>query len=240
MSILDQIVADKRASLERSQSNGRDFREVFTTSGVQCIWEVKIASPSFDYLDRVDPLAYIEYLWNYEAISAMSILIDEKYFKGDITRIQHAKQYQKPIFFKEFVVSERQIDGAWYHGYDALLLIKRSLSDEEITKLATYTVSKWMYPIIEVDTAQDLEVLFALVWSNQRWIAINCRNLWTMEIDRSRHFSLYEEYSEQFARHQMFAFSWIDSVDQRHEYEWKYDGVLIGTSLVKEFLTHSK
>jgi indole-3-glycerol phosphate synthase len=82
--------------------------------------------------------------------------------------------------------------------------------------------------------------VFALVWKQQRWIAINCRNLWTMEIDRSRHFSLYEMYADEFARHQMFAFSWIDSVDQRHEYEGKYDGVLIGTSLVKDFLTRSQ
>jgi indole-3-glycerol phosphate synthase len=72
----------------------------------------------------------------------MSILIDEKYFKGDIARIQHAKQYQKPVFFKEFIVCERQIDGAAYYGYDALLLIKRSLSSDEIIRLATYAASK--------------------------------------------------------------------------------------------------
>lgn len=239
MSILDQIVADKRVALQSSQSNGKIFREVFEAEWVQCIWEVKMASPSFDYSDRVDPSKYIEYLWSHETISAMSILIDKKYFKGDITRIQYAKQYGKPIFFKEFVVSERQVDGASYHGYDALLLIKRSLNNEEIIRLATYTISKWIYPIIEVDTAEDLEELFELVWDQARGIAVNCRNLGTMEIDRSRHFSLYESYAEQFTNHQMFAFSWIDSVDQRYEYEGKYDGVLIGTSLVKDFLTYS-
>ena len=236
MSILDEIIEHKKQELNSVKSDSKKFKEIFAEKNANIIWEIKLASPKFDYSSKIDLEKVFEFYWENNDIKAVSILIDEKYFAGDIKRWKAFKQkYQKPIFFKEFVIDKAQIDGASYFGYDALLLLARVLDDKKLEEFIKYCYSKNIFPIVEVDCEQDMERVLNLPLLTREglgegfWIAINCRNLWTMEIDRKRHFKIYKKFEEKLADKLIFAFSWIDDLEQVEEYKWKFNGVLVGT-----------
>lgn len=237
MTILDRIVQTKQQELAYTRSDWMAFVSTFAEKEASVIAEIKLASPSFDLSDQVDvPQLTASYLSN-SLIKAVSILIDEPYFKGDIKRILPIKKskQKKPVLFKEFVISEQQIDGAAYFGYDAVLLIKRILSPEKLLSLAKYAASKNIFSLIEVDNADDLQWVLEHCGDLALYgIGINCRNLGTMEIDRQRHFDLYDQFAQQLDATLVFALSGVDDLAQVEEYRGKYNGVLIGTYFVKQ------
>ena len=238
-SILDQIVLSKQQERRRYTSDWSRFTQIFKEKQAHVIAEVKVASPSFDLSQQIDVEKLIERYGTEDRIKAMSILIDKPYFKGDISRSLLAKNYKKPLFFKEFIIEEAQIDGARYFGYDGCLILKRILTNEQCIHLTLYAISKNIYPIIEVDNRADVETVFCWCkkykWSHIAWVALNCRNLWTMKLDRSVHMTYAQEYKKEYHHHTMFAFSGIASLDEATDYKGMYDGVLIGTWLVKSF-----
>ncbi len=239
MNILDKIILNKKKELKNIKSNSEKFKKIFSKKEASIIWEIKLASPKFDYSDKIDLKQVFDFYWNDRSIKVVSVLIDEKYFFWDIERGYNFKRiYNKTIFFKEFVINKRQIDWASYYWYDWLLLLKRVLSTEKINEFIEYSLEKDIFPIVEIDNEKDLdEILEKLPYENKSWwIWINCRNLWTMEIDRNKHFTIYEKYKNKLENRLVFAFSWIDNLEQVGDYKWKYNGVLIGTSFMKRFI----
>lgn len=246
--MLEQIIKNKQQELIQSAPDGQKFIDTFMSARKQqttkIIAEVKLASPQYDMSATVNPFDLIDYYGTHPDIAALSILIDTTYFKGDITRASYTKQYKKPILFKEFLIDTRQIDGAAYFGYDAVLLIKRCLEKKQLITLTQYAQSKHLCPLIEVDTPQDLEDVIAWckelekVWTftwQQFVLWYNCRNLWTMAIDTRKHMHIYDTYKDLFDSHIMLALSWVDSREQAQEYHGLYHGILMGTSLVQAF-----
>ena len=226
--ILQKIVENKKQELEKIKSNWENFKKIFLEKKANIIWEIKLASPKFNYSEEINIEEVFKIYWENKNIKAISNLIDESFFSWDINRWKIFKEkYNKPIFFKEFVISKTQIDWASYFGYDALLLLERVLTKEELIEFVEYSNSKNIFPIIEVDTEIWLEKVLNL--SLDYWIAINCRNLWTMEIERKKHFSIIKNYKNKLKNKLVFAFSWIDNLEQVKEYEWIYNGVLIGS-----------
>ena len=234
MNILQKIIENKRQELELKKSNSIKFREIFKEKKANIIWEIKIASPKFDYSKNIDLEKVFDFYWKNNDIKAISNLIDKKYFSWDINRWKNFKQkYDKPIFFKEFVVSKTQIDWASYFWYDAILLLERVLNNEELIEFSDYSNKKNIFPIIEIDTEEWMEKVLKL--NIDCWIAINCRNLWTMEIDRKRHFEIYNKFSEKLENKLVFAFSWIDNLEQVIEYKNKFNWVLVGSYFMESF-----
>lgn len=232
--ILQEIVENKKIELENNKSDWNKFREIFSEKKANLIAEIKIASPKFNYSEEINIEEIFKFYWENKNIKAISNLIDEKYFTWDINRWKLFKQkYNKPIFFKEFVISKIQIDWANYFGYDAVLLLERVLTEKELIEFVKYSNSKNIFPIIEVDTKEWLEKVLKL--GLVFWIAINCRNLWNMEIDREKHFSVIKNFKEELKQKLVFAFSWIDNLEQVKEYEWIYNGVLIGSYFMQSF-----
>ena len=239
MNILQKIIENKKQELELKKSNSKKFREIFKEKNANIIWEIKIASPKFNYSKEIDLEKVFEFYWKNNDIKAISNLIDEKYFSWDINRWKNFKQkYNKPIFFKEFVVSKTQIDWANYFWYDAILLLERVLNNEELIKFTNYSNNKNIFPIIEVDIEEWLEKVLNL--DIDCWIAINCRNLWSMEIERKRHFEIYNKFSEKLENKLVFAFSWIDNLDQVIEYKNKFNWVLVGSYFMEKFINNNK
>lgn len=236
MSILDDIVAHKRASLAQKKSNAMRWEKLFgDRTNPWIIAEIKLASPSFDLTESVDYDALVHYYCTDERIRGISILIDEAYFAGDIRRIDDIVDSSKPVLFKEFVIDSRQIDGASYYGYDGILLLARVLSDDELEALASYALEKNIMPFIEVDNRGDLERILWLDALSRCVLWVNCRDLWTMEIDPAKHFSLIAWYEQQLEERVIFALSGVASFDDLPRYEGVYNGVLIWTSFVKHF-----
>jgi len=235
MSILKEIIKDKQKELDLVKSNKTLFKQIFLEKNANIIWEIKLSSPKFDYSKQIDLKQVSCFYWDKKEIKAVSVLIDKAYFSWDVVRwYNFKKEYKKPIFFKEFVIEKRQIDGASYFWYDGILLLKRVLTIEKIIELIDYSNQKDIFPIIEIDNTKDLE---EVLWLNLDFgIAVNCRDLLTMEIDRERHFQIYEKYKNKLDNRLTFAFSWIDNLEQVKEYKWKYNWVLIGTYFMKKML----
>lgn len=244
MSILKEIVKSKQKELNLVKSNKENFKKTFSRKEASIIWEIKLSSPKFDYSDQIDLEEVFKFYWKNDLVKWVSILIDETYFSWDIKRwYEFKKTYKKPTFFKEFVIDKRQIDWANYFWYDALLLLNRVLETKDLIEFINYSNLKNIYPVVEVDTKKDLEEVLEIDLDFA--VAINCRNLWTMEIDRQKHFEIYESFEEKLKDKITFAFSWIDNIENTpwkkspwgiEEYKQKFNWVLIWTYFMKQFI----
>lgn len=235
MNILDEITYNKRKELDWIKSDKDLFKKVFANKNASIIWEIKLSSPSNKDLAKWKNLDLImDYYWTNKEIKAISNLIDKKYFSWDINRWPIFKEkYKKPIFFKEFIVDKKQIDGASYFWYDALLLIKRILKNNTLKEFINYTLDKNIYPIVEVDNEKDLKEIIKLSNSLDFWISINSRNLSTMQIDNNSHINFYDKYKQNLDQKITFAFSWINNLKDTKKYKHKYNWVLIWTYFMK-------
>ena len=192
MNILEQIIADKRievAGLKKAQSlddlqsqvsgigNRPDFVQALRATPMGLIAEVKRRSPSAGLIrDPFDPAAIAT---EYEAngASAVSCLMDEKYFGGgaaDFSAVR--KAIEIPMLYKEFVVDSWQIAHAKTMGASAVLLIVGALSDAELSGFIAAIRALELQPLVEV---HDREEMLRAIDAGSDCIGINNRNLKT-------------------------------------------------------------
>ncbi|MCK4563921.1 MAG: indole-3-glycerol phosphate synthase TrpC [Verrucomicrobia bacterium] len=192
MNILEQIIADKRVEFEgrkaarsleqlRAQLStvGRQpgFVEALRAAPMGLIAEVKRKSPSAGLIR--DPFDPAEIAKDYEAngASAISCLMDEKYFGGgaaDFSSVRNAVGL--PMLYKEFVVDPWQIIHAKTMGASAVLLIVGALSDEELAFFIKEIQTMELQPLVEV---HDREEMRRAIDAGSDCIGINNRNLKT-------------------------------------------------------------
>lgn len=200
MSILDCIVADKKEEVARAESrisqrelesrihttpwDNRQFEQRLATPGplgVNIIAEVKRASPSKG--DICPDLDAVLCAWQYEAggAAAISVLTDGPYFKGSLKDLHQVRQaVDLPVLRKEFIISEYQIYEARAAGADAVLLIVRILSAEQLKAYLDLTHSLGMGALVEIHSIEDYETAHR---AGATLIGINNRNLATFDTD---------------------------------------------------------
>jgi indole-3-glycerol phosphate synthase len=189
--ILDKIVADKRAEilnararvreeqLERSVAASpriRDFRATLDRPGsVQVIAEVKKASPSAGVLrEDFEPVA-IAAIYEKHGAAAISVLTDRPYFQGDLCYLTSIRErVQTPLLRKDFIVDRYQLLEARVAGADAVLLIAEILPGPLLPKLLRQTSELGMQALVELYDAENLP---RVVDSGARLIGVNNRNL---------------------------------------------------------------
>ncbi len=187
MSILDTIIAHKRAELKNKHRKGlippehkvsspRGFRKALISDpGVSIIAEVKKASPSKGLLcSNFDPVSIAE---DYQAggAKAVSVLTDEKFFQGNLEFLpQIRKEIDLPILRKDFIIDHFQVEEAWLWGADAILLIVAALDDSMLSELMAHTREKGLDPLVEVHNENETERALAV---NADLVGVNNRNL---------------------------------------------------------------
>ncbi|HOD48450.1 MAG TPA: indole-3-glycerol phosphate synthase TrpC [Candidatus Hydrogenedentes bacterium] len=197
--ILDEICAHKRTEVETSKksvplsalkqriaeiSPARDFRAALRTPGISLIAEVKKASPSKGVLRaNLDPVD-MGGLYERSGASAISILTDTKYFQGSLRDLTAVRRHVKvPCLRKEFIVDEYQIYEARAAEADAVLLIARVLSDEQLGDYLALTADLRMDALVETHDAQEIE---RAMKSGAHILGINNRDLATFEVSLNR------------------------------------------------------
>lgn len=192
MNILNQIIEHKRAEIAERKSicslSGLqaeipgtpprpDFREAIRSEPMGLIAEVKRRSPSAGVIrDPFDP-ADIAVSYAENRASAVSCLLDQKYFGGgdaDFSAVRNA--IDLPMLYKEFVVDSWQIVHAKVMGASAVLLIAGALSDEELESFMREIRSLGLLPLVEV---HDREEMQRAIQTGADCIGINNRNLKT-------------------------------------------------------------
>ena len=197
MSILDKIVEQKteivaaaqgkisQARLEKRCRSRLDYRPFFKRletpgpGGANIIAEIKRASPSKGPI-RPD-LNAAEYARAYEkgGAACLSVLTDRNFFRGtDEDLIQARMATTLPVLRKDFTISSYQIYESAAMGADAILLIVRILTRDQLRSYLALCGDLHLDALVEVHTQQDVETA---IWAEAKLIGINNRNLNTFE-----------------------------------------------------------
>ncbi|USK71501.1 indole-3-glycerol phosphate synthase TrpC [Peribacillus asahii] len=190
--ILTKIIDEKEIEVARLKETGLTgealqvkrpslVEQLRTATSMSVIAEIKRASPSKGEINLdVNP---VEQALTYErnGATAISVLTDEKFFKGRIEDLQQVSQNVAiPRLCKDFMVDEIQIDRAYESGATVILLIVAALSQERLQALYTYAKQKGLDVLTEVHDEEELERALAI---DAEIIGINNRNLKTFEVD---------------------------------------------------------
>lgn len=188
--ILDEICDHKRGEVEAAKERvplaeledqimrarePRDFRQALREPGISLIAEIKRASPSKGVLlEDMDPV-HLASLYESAGARAISILTDEKYFRGSLGDLSLVSQQASvPCLRKEFIVDPYQIYEARAAGADAILLIVRVLSDKELEDFLETTHALGMKALVETHNKEEIS---RALGAGAHIIGINNRDL---------------------------------------------------------------
>ncbi|KAH7533518.1 indole-3-glycerol phosphate synthase, chloroplastic [Ziziphus jujuba] len=210
--ILEEIVWNKDTEVSRLKERkpllvlkkemenlppARDFigalREAYSRTGLPgLIAEVKKASPSRGILrEDFDPVE-IARAYEQGGAACLSVLADEKYFKGSFENIEAIRKsgVKCPILCKEFIIDAWQIYYARIKGADAVLLIAGVLPDLDIKYMTKICKLLGLAALIEVHDEREMDRVLGI--EGVELIGINNRNLETFKVDTSNTKKLLE------------------------------------------------
>ncbi|MCX6019583.1 MAG: indole-3-glycerol phosphate synthase TrpC [Chloroflexi bacterium] len=175
-------LAEMRRRAEERSEPTRDFAGALHHDRVALIAEVKRASPSRGIFvhDGWDPAAIARtYVDN--GASAVSVLTDERFFRGHLDYLQEVRSaVPAPILRKDFIVDDYQLYEARAAGADAALLIVAALDDAELRAFFDLSAALSLAALVEVHDEQETERAIAL---GARIIGVNNRDLRTFKTD---------------------------------------------------------
>lgn len=220
----------KAAALERNDFRG--FRAALDRGEEQLgvIAEVKQASPSAGIIDADFNAVQQANLYIQGGASCMSILTDEKFFKGSLADfVKISKTSPIPLLRKDFTVDEVQIYEAIVAGADAVLLIVAALDDEALKRLFNTAKDLQLDVLVEVHDLQEMER--ALDLDGIDLLGINNRNLKTFVTDLSVTEALAEEVPEDVL---LVSESGLkNATDGQRVLEAGANAILVGESLMR-------
>ncbi len=173
--------------LREKAAGEREKRPFFTSlakesrPGINIIAEIKRASPSKGEIrPDLDPAFYAA---QYEqgGAAALSVLTDQVFFKGSFEDFKRARQaVSLPMLRKDFLISSYQIYESAVLEADAVLLIARILSKQQLKDFLSLCQELDLDSLVEVHSDKDLE---NATLAGAALIGINNRNLSSFETD---------------------------------------------------------
>jgi indole-3-glycerol phosphate synthase len=246
MSILDEIVLEKRRELEdlpmfeilmenvrrNSLPETKGFmRKIRNSQGPVLIAEIKKSSPSKGIIR--ENFHHLQIARDYEAGGAhcFSVLTDKKFFQGDIDHLADISSLSSiPVLRKDFIIEKRQVLEARLAGADAVLLIAAILDDVKLEKLFSLSIDLGMDVLVEVHDEEEMERVLVLPF---KMIGINNRNLKTFEVDLETTKKLLKKYKTALANKVVVTESGISTRSQIEElYTLGVKAFLVGESLM--------
>lgn len=204
--ILDRILEHKKAELRHKQSRSylADLKAIIrdvpptlgfavaldatrTDASPALIAEVKKASPSLgllreEFAEKFDHLSIARTYYEHGA-SAVSVLTDKDFFKGDLQYLTDIKKALPiPALDKEFMVGEIQFYEARAHGADAVLLIVAALERRQLIDFHALATELGMDSLFETHHERELDTVLEWI-PTARLIGINNRDLKTFTTD---------------------------------------------------------
>ncbi|MCK6553597.1 indole-3-glycerol phosphate synthase TrpC [Candidatus Binatia bacterium] len=190
--ILDDIVRDRRADLDRTRAAvplaalrqrpsfiaaRRDFAAALAHRPRAIVAEVKKASPSRGVIRaEFDPVA-IATAYDAAGAAAISVLTEERYFQGRLEYLESVRAHVTvPLLRKDFTIDPYQLYEARAYGADAALLIVAILDDEALRELLFLAQELNLTALVEVHDAGELRRALA---AGATLIGINNRDLRT-------------------------------------------------------------
>ena len=217
------------AALERNEFKSLASAINVGSDRLGLIAEVKKASPSAGIIaEDFDPVSQAKKYADAGA-SAISVLTDEKYFKGKLEYLTQIRQaVDIPVLRKDFIIHESQIYEASIAGADAILLIVAALSQDDLQRLFDCANTYQLEVLMEI---HDLPELERALETEVKIIGVNNRNLKTFEVDLKNTESISEEVPEDIL---FVSESGIKTPqDASLVASWGADAVLVGETLMR-------
>ena len=198
--ILSDIIKSKRAYIEQAKKDTsleylkhrflrkniktRNFKLAISQGrDINIIAEIKQASPTRGIIRKDFDVRKIAIEYQINGASAISVLTDEEFFKGDLKYIKEVKAVTSlPVLRKDFIIDEYQVYESALYGADAILLITDILSKEEISKFSSLAKSLDMAVLCEAHSEGEIEKAIS---AKQDIIGINNRDLGTFKLSLS-------------------------------------------------------
>ena len=245
--ILEKIISDKKDSIEKYKNSLSiedlkkniskyedylNFKNKLKKNKVTVIAEIKKASPSAGIIvENYDPRLIAKQYFNSGA-DCLSVLTEEKYFKGKLEDIFEIKKEVKlPILCKDFMIDSYQVYLAKSFGADAILIILSAIDDKTANEIYNVAQELNMSTIVEVHTNEEAKR--AINFKNSI-IGINNRNLKTLKTDIQTTYELHKILSNH--PEPLICESGIKSEKEVVEIvkKTKINNFLIGESLLKD------
>lgn len=171
----------KKQALSIEINNDFPFEKELAKSGISYICEVKKASPSKGIIAKDFPYVQIAKEYEKAGASAISVLTEPKWFKGDNAYLKEISQNVNiPLLRKDFTVCEYQIYEAKTLGASAVLLICALLDTDTINKWIKICDSLGMSALVEAHTEEEV---MSAIDAGARVIGVNNRNLKDFTVD---------------------------------------------------------
>jgi indole-3-glycerol phosphate synthase len=206
---------------------------------LRLIAEIKRRSPSAGALSpRLTP-AERALCYARAGASMISVLTDGPFFGGSFddladcrTALDAEMHEARPyLLCKEFVLHPIQLDYAVRAGADAVLLIARILSGEDLARLAQEARDRGLEPLIEVHTQGELELVND-VGVGGRLIGVNTRDLDTLEMHASQAADILGRIQPDVVAVHLSGLASADDVAQVAR--GRADAALIGEALMRQ------
>lgn len=246
MHILDNIVAHKKAEIEKNKKtvplNMLERADLFerncnsfiaqlsqkNTSGI--IAEFKRKSPSRSNINLNADLLHVVKGYESAGASAVSILTDESFFGGhnDFLKVVRKELPNMPILRKEFIIDPYQVIESKAIGADIILLICEILSKEEILNLTKLALSLNLEVLLELHSEDQLHKCNEFV----SVIGVNNRDLKTFKVDFNRSKKLFDKLPVDIPKIAESGLSDPDTCVMLYQHGFK--GFLIGEQFMKQ------
>ncbi|MDR1083278.1 MAG: indole-3-glycerol-phosphate synthase [Deltaproteobacteria bacterium] len=216
-------VPSVRPDFLASLKNGRQTR------GLGLIAEYKRASPSLGDIDlTLEPLGAAR---AYRAADAISVLTEEKYFKGHLSYLEIMAEAEIPLLRKDFIFHPLQIVQTSITMASAVLLIVRLTPEagllQELISLAS---SFGLRAVVEIFEPDELKLARQ---AGAEIIQVNRRDLKTLKIDPDRSAEIIKKYPPLDNEFWIAASGLSKPEELVRVRDLGFGAVLVGTALMK-------
>lgn len=195
---------------------------------LKVIAEYKRASPSKGDINLGLSAAEVAKIYAAGGASAISVLTEEDFFKGNLSYLDEIKSSGLPMLRKDFLTDLMQIEQTLATPASALLIIVRMFEDDVYLKeMIEQTHAAGLDAVVEAFDEVDLG---RAQLAGARIIQINNRDLDTLAINMNRSIEFIKQKDE--GEIWICASGISEPEDCSQMNELGYDSVLIGTSIM--------
>lgn len=171
----------KQKALAMEINDEFPFEKALSKDGISYICEVKKASPSKGIIAEDFPYVQIAKEYENAGASAISVLTEPQWFKGENRFLQEISQNVTiPLLRKDFTVCEYQIYEAKVIGASAVLLICALLDTDTIREWIKLCDTLGLSALVEAHTEEEVQ---SALDAGARIIGVNNRNLKDFTVD---------------------------------------------------------